>query len=232
MGLFDRLKSNRHKTPQQRKENSIKLLKESGIKVFEGLPVIEGYEEAKTRTKDEIVQRAVALCIVSVYAEGFLSDTPIKENQDFVAPIIEKYNATGFFTEKEKAFLENENPLPQDAINFSWQYECYNVLLWALGFSKNLSFPGEICDVSGLVKILAATPSFEKFYKNSKLRDKEEILDEADLIYRYDWACVDARINGLDIDKLNSGVVLERHRALNWLINYMEQEWDNISTDT
>jgi len=27
-------------------------------------------------------------------------------------------------------------------------------------------------------------------------------------------------------------VTLERHYALNWLIGYMEQEWDDISTDT
>jgi len=57
-------------------------------------------------------------------------------------------------------------------------------------------------------------------------------LDQADLIYRYNWACVDARINNRNIDNLDSGVVLERHRALNWLINYMNQDWDSFSTDT
>ena len=36
------------------------------------------------------------------------------------------------------------------------------------------------------------------FLENSKMRSMEEILDEADLIYRYDWACVDARVNGKD----------------------------------
>ena len=60
-----------------------------------------------------------------------------------------------------------------------------------------------------------------------------EILDEADLIYRYNWVCVDSRVN----DKtppagLNGGVAYERHRALNWLICYLDLAWDDVRTDT
>jgi hypothetical protein len=33
-------------------------------------------------------------------------------------------------------------------------------------------------------------------------------------------------------DKLNEEIIGERHRALNWLIRYMDQEWDEITTDT
>ena len=65
------------------------------------------------------------------------------------------------------------------------------------------------------------------------MRPLSDILDQADLIYRYHWAVVDARINGQDAPAgLNSGVVLERHYALNWLIGYFDQAWDDISTDT
>ena len=31
---------------------------------------------------------------------------------------------------------------------------------------------------------------------------------------------------------LDPGVVQERHQALNWLIGYMDQHWDDVSTDT
>ena len=47
-----------------------------------------------------------------------------------------------------------------------------------------------------------------------------------------DWACVDARIKGVQITEIHSGVVYERHYALNWLINYRNQEWDDVSCDT
>ncbi|WP_338398753.1 DUF4272 domain-containing protein [Persicobacter psychrovividus] len=65
------------------------------------------------------------------------------------------------------------------------------------------------------------------------MRSKEEILDQADLILRLDWACVNARVkNEVAPGGLNSSVVYERHYALNWLIKYLNQDWDNVSTDT
>ena len=67
----------------------------------------------------------------------------------------------------------------------------------------------------------------------AELRPQAEILSEADLIYRIHWATVDARVNGAEPPAgLNPSVVYERHYALNWLIGYAGQEWDNITTDT
>jgi len=58
-------------------------------------------------------------------------------------------------------------------------------------------------------------------------------LNEAELIYRYHWAVVDARDNGnVTPSEIDSNVVLERHYTLNWLIGYMDQQWDDVSTDT
>jgi hypothetical protein len=33
-------------------------------------------------------------------------------------------------------------------------------------------------------------------------------------------------------ESYNAGVVQERHYALNWLIGYCGQDWDDITTDT
>ena len=50
---------------------------------------------------------------------------------------------------------------------------------------------------------------------------------------RYDWAVVDARVKNKPCPVgLDPGVVQERHHALNWLIGYMDQEWDDVATDT
>jgi hypothetical protein len=72
-----------------------------------------------------------------------------------------------------------------------------------------------------------------QFVADATLRPVAEVLDEADLIYRYDWAVVDARINNKPVPLgVDPGVVQERHYALNWLIGYMDQDWDDVSTDT
>jgi len=75
--------------------------------------------------------------------------------------------------------------------------------------------------------------SAAQFLRDARLRSQPEILDQADLIYRYHWAVVDARINNKPAPAgLDPGVAMERHYALNWLVGYMDQDWDDISTDT
>jgi hypothetical protein len=207
-----------------RKANSIKRLKKEKVPFIEHLPVIEDSTEAKKRTKEEICYRAVALCIVAVKGEGL--------EQDVIKSLVSKYNIAPKFSPKEKSFINNPVPSQHDKIQFAWRYECYWVFLWALGYIDDLSRPDSICNVQKAVSILA-NREIDTFIKDAELRNIHEILDQADLIYRYHWAVVDARINGKKAPAgLDSGVVMERHHALNWLIGYMDQSWDNISTDT
>ena len=105
-------------------------------------------------------------------------------------------------------------------------------MLWALGFLPELGRPDKIVDVrriAGLMKDKAP----KLLHDEGRLRPAGELLDAADLIYRYNWACVDARVNGRATPAgLDCGVVIERHHALNWLIGYLGQAWDDVSTDT
>jgi hypothetical protein len=69
--------------------------------------------------------------------------------------------------------------------------------------------------------------------EDADLRPQSELLSAADLIYRYHWAVVDARLKGQEPPAgLEGAVVYERHYALNWLIGYSGPDWDDISTDT
>ena len=81
---------------------------------------------------------------------------------------------------------------------------------------------------------MAQHPDFATFMAQAKLRDIASILDEADLIYRYHWACVDARLKQAPMPAgLNPSVVMERHAALNWLIdNDGQDDWDNPDVST
>ncbi len=89
-----------------------------------------------------------------------------------------------------------------------------------------------MCDVAKAVTILRDRDTAQ-FVKDARLRPLASMLDEDDLIYRYHWAVTDARLKGKPAPaKLEGGVVMERHYVLNWLVRYMGQAWDDISTDT
>ncbi|MFS0837412.1 DUF4272 domain-containing protein [Paenibacillus sp. 1P03SA] len=218
---------------EARKERNMLLLKEQGVPVIEHLPVIDGDEFAVIRTKEEIAARAAALCMIAMYGADVAEGSDIKEAKEYIEDVIELYGVSPFLTEKERAFLESGTPDPTDAIQFAWMYECYWVLLWSLGYVEELGYPGSVCDVQEAVDALRLAGDFDTFYEQANVRPKEDILEEADRIYRYDWACVDARINGRPAPAgLDGGVVVERHRALNWLVRYMDAEWDDVSMDT
>lgn len=217
----------------RRKERSEKILLEKNIPFIEHLPPIVGEEDEKIRTKEEVVKRAVALCIVALKGECQLSGEDINVEKEIISTVISIFNAQDYFSPDEIEFLNNDNPKEEDSIQFTWRYECLWTLLWALGFIEKLEYPDKICDVAKSVSILKNFEDFNEFLNKSNLRSKGAILDEADLIYRYDWAGVDARIKGKQApSELDSGIVVERHKTLNWLINYMDNEWDDVGTDT
>jgi len=164
------------------------------------------------------------LLVVAVKGEGL--------EQSEVTKIVTKYNLEKHFSPKELAFIRNPSPSKPDRTQFTWRYEAAWVLLWSLGYVEKLDKPAAICDVQRAVGFIVDR-SVSQFFLDAKLRSQAEILDQADLIYRYHWAVVDARIKNQTIPAgLDPGVTMERHYALNWLVGYMDQEWDDITTDT
>ncbi|RZG78755.1 DUF4272 domain-containing protein [Acinetobacter sp. WCHAc060033] len=219
------------KTPQQRKEQSIEILKHRDIPYIDWLPMIESVEDVEVRTAESIAQRAIACLWVIQVACDIDNGKYNDEIKDFVLNVLAKMQVMDALTENEKAIL-HEDVSQQDVINMVWKYEAYWVLLWALGIVEELNYPENIVDCDFAIQAVVSAKTFEEFMAKVKLRDIEEILDQADLIYRYDWACVNARLKQEQAPaQLNSAVVVERHGALNWLIQ-SDSDWDHPDVST
>ena len=170
-----------------RKQRSISILKADNVPYTDNLPCIETEADSKRRTTVEVATRAMALCIVAVKGEGL--------EQETVNKLVRDYDLASAFTLKEKAFIDNPRPTDHDRAEFAWRYETYWVMLWVLGFTDTLQRPDAICDVKRAVSILRENGR-EGFLKKAKLRSQSEMLDAADLIYRYHWATKEARVKG------------------------------------
>lgn len=217
---------------EQRKARSISILKEKGVPYIEHLPVIESV--ITPRTPQEIARRAIA-CLITVQVACDMSrGEDVKKSQEFFQQMLETYGVADELTPKEQMFFSGK-PSNQDAVNMAWKYEAYWPLIWALGLVDSLEYPDQICDCDFAIEAVSSCGSFEELMESARPREISEILDEADLIFRYDWACVNARLHGREAPAgLDSGVVMERHWGLNWLIgkNTDNDEWDTVSTDT
>jgi hypothetical protein len=198
------------------------LLTQQGVPINPNLPCIEGGAEVRLRSAREVADRLLALTIVAVKGEGL--------EQAEVERIVEERDARKLFTPRELIFIDDPEPSEHDRIQFVWRYEAAWVMYWALNFTDGpLSFPSAICDVPLLVETVRDTQDLAK----NELHSANNILNEADLIYRYHWAVRQAGIDGENAPGgLDGGVVMERHQALNWLISYCDDDWDDVGTDT
>ena len=100
--------------------------------------------------------------------------------------------------------------------------------------TDDLFWPTRICDVPESVRLLKDCQTMDSLLAAARLRSRKELLEQADLIYRLHWACVDARVMNMPAPLgLESGVVMERLHALFWLAGCDDMcGWDDVDGST
>jgi hypothetical protein len=214
------------KDQRERREKSEAYCKQYNIPVYSNPNslFVDPESEVKIRSLDEIIDRASALCYIGLKSEGL--------EQKYLNQFDKDFGILSKLTPNENAYVTSIQPTEQQKTDANWRYESLHVMLWAMGFVDTLGYPNKMCIVANDVRFFHDFTKTQLSQK-AKLRSKKEILDQADLILRVDWACVNARLkNQTAPGNLDVGVVSERHYSLNWLINYMQQQWDDVKTDT
>ncbi|MGH8081663.1 MAG: DUF4272 domain-containing protein [Lysobacter sp.] len=210
-----------------RKHASEAELKQLGAQPPAHLPPVLGEGEVRLREPAEAMRRMLALCAVAVRAESLSSQTLSVED-------IQAKLAAGVaeLTPAERAFIDNDAPDEETWANHGWRYESAALLQWALGLSDTLSPATTICDAAGVARTAIAHAG-EAEIAQARLRPVAELLDALDAIYRRHWLVRQARLDERDPPiGLHPSIVYERHYALNWLLRFDEQDWDEIGTPT
>ena len=225
--LFDKNQNLSNPDQINRKSKSESILKQHSIKQNKNLPYIISEEKVTIRTTKEISERLCLLATINMVAFNSLEAEQAKE-------YLKQHQLLEKATPNELEFLNN--PTEEAKNRETWKCEGIWVLFWALGIVPTLNFPKELADLNTIAvdKYPIGPEKDPHVFINSKqhTREASEILNANDLYYRINWACVDARIKDENLENIHPGVVYERHYALNWLINYRNQEWDQVSCDT
>ena len=193
-----------------RKARSVERLKAEEVPTTPDWPSLPDSTRVKVRTVEEVAQRAIAVCFTALKAEG--------ASQDTLEGLVKRYKAKKFFTGPEWEFVDNNAQTNDDRNKYLWRYEDLAVLMWALGYTEELPRPDRTCDVRQTVSFLS-NRTLEQFIADAKLRNISDILDEADVTYRYSGACEDAKRRGKTAPAgLDRGVVRQRNAMFSWLI--------------
>lgn len=209
---------------RKRKQRSETILAKEGLRVDTSLRTIASDREALERTDAEVAFRAMCLIAVAMKGEGRGMPTVLR--------LIRDYGLARYFSERERAFVKNPAPGKRDSDRFSWRYEAAWTLLWALGYVELLGRPDRACDVAKLLAVMRDR-SAARFIDEASLRGMPQILDQADLVYRYRRAVIDALVaRKTPPAGLSPNVTDERHYALQWLIGRAGRGWDEVTTES
>lgn len=210
-----------------RKARTEQALADRGLEVPTHLPPVPGGDELRPRGALEIFGRAQALVVVSERAISLRDGDPL--------PIdLFRQRLPGAFehlSPDEHAFLAQDAASPEQVARFGWQCECTQVLAWASGLLDALPFPSAICNGGEITR--AVLENAGRNPVSLRLRSSAEVLDQLDLHYRLHWLTTEARIGRRDtVAGVEPGVVMERHRALNWLVRFADAQWDDVDMPT
>lgn len=199
------------------REKSLSAAEKFGFDINKQLPTIE---LTKNRDISEIIGRTLALYAVVAVSYGLDRKDSIKW--------LKKEFIYGYLSNSEIDYLLNSTE--EDGF-FNRQVESLNVFAWSLFLVETIDFSAH-CS-SNLVSKFPDILKFENskyFKKMSKLRDYETIYEFCDLSYCLHWAFVENPVDKRRNSNVEKHVVIERRRALEWLIS--DVGWDELSLDT
>lgn len=198
---------------------SINTAKTLGIDVSTTLPLID--PPYRTKNVHETISRILAMNVMAAIAYGFDKTKGIAW--------LSREKLEGSLSAHEKNFLSKGSG---DTTLFKLQIEGMWALAWSIGVVKKLDFAKD-CDGKFVEELpnLKLDQGSENLRRIANQRPLKEILEACDLAYCLHSAVQESQItNKKTSKKLKPYVILERRRALDWLLS--EESWDEIDLDT
>lgn len=201
------------------RNESIQTAKQLGVEVPATLPLLDA--ELEMRSSDETVSRVLAMHAVAASAYGFDKTKAV----DWLN--LEKL--TESLGERERRFVFENVGQPNC---FQVQVEGIWALAWAMRIVNELNF-AKHCDDCFVVILpnLKQNQSSADFRKKLNPRPLHQVVAVYDLAYCLHWPIRQAQLTGKQSPgNLNPNLVVERRRALEWLLN--KDAWDDVPLDT
>lgn len=211
-----------------RKARTEDLLANRALTPAVSLPPVIAESEVVLRSSAGVAERIMALFAVAVRAESVASKSPMSSDE-----IMQRLGlAYSALSPAEHTFIVDRMPTQKDIAKFGWCYEGAYALAWAVGVVDKLPFPAAICDVELVAQKLLKLGA-GGINAAARLRPASELLDSLDLHQRLHWIIRQAQADKKSAPAgLEPGVIQERHRAFNWLVQLEGARWDDVDTPT
>jgi hypothetical protein len=200
------------------RDESIRTARQLGVDVLPTLPLLDA--DLEMRAADETVSRILVMHAVAATAYGFDKAKAISW--------LKQEALTSLLTPQERAWVFEGVGQPS---RFQAQIEAMWALSWAMGVVSEIDF-GKDCDkrFAAMLPNLKASESSSDFRKKANPRPLKAIVASCDLAYCLHWAITQSELSGKRPGNLKAYIVIERRRALEWLLS--KEAWDQVPLDT
>ncbi|MCW3062787.1 MAG: hypothetical protein JWQ02_4608 [Capsulimonas sp.] len=205
------------------KAHSEKLVTAAGGKTLDWLPYID---RETPRTQADLTARTLILNALVNIAYG----APITVIKKWIAD----NGLTSHLSSKERALLEkrNEDLTDQEKANLHWSMEAVWALIWAGGLTGDIPIDAPVSNtMASLLPNLQKNESSAAFTRKVRLRPYTELYPMLDLYYRAHWSTENARLHGGSSGKISGDIIMERRKALEWLMD-STSDWDDVEMST
>ena len=174
------------------------------------------------RTADEVARRSLALYSAVAAAHGV--------SRYDLAEWLKREGLWGELSPYELRFLTDPQAVEKERMRMTWFAEALYILLWSIGKIKDLPPPSK-CDTDLIINAMPLWGATAGFIQSAALKTAE-VRNTAEAIYdiRVDIRKAQ-RLRGPLLSGHDPDVAFFRHYALNWLIGYCGQSWDEITPD-
>jgi hypothetical protein len=205
--------------PLEVKRQSDSAVLAAGGRICDWLPVID---MTKGRDIGAVIDRALVLnALLQLY---FGAPSPV------IADWIERESLRGALSVKADDLLRKPTGAltEQERRNLYWYIEALWATLWATRMIEEMPFDRGVEDfMATLCPNLRLNEDGTKFRRGMKLRTYPELYAMRDLSYRFHWWTRDAQFKGEDTGNVRLDIVMERRKALEWILD-CETDWDDM----
>lgn len=148
---------------------------------------------------------------------------------------IDTNGLTGALSARERAILaRSEHELSaQDVTDLFWYIEALWALAWVGGLIADLPIDRPVgSELASLMPNLQVSERADAFLRKFALRPPAEIYRQLDLYYLAHWYARDGQLNGHDTAPFSLDIIMERRKALEWVMDSTIEDWDATPADT
>jgi hypothetical protein len=211
--------------PDAVKRESEAIIRRAGGQICDWLPALD--TDHKPRDLGAVVRRALILnAMLQIYFKA-----PIAVIKDWIT----RNGIADDLADSEREILakEDDDLTEQERVNLYWYIEALWALAWAGRLIDDLPFDQAVGNnLASLCPALQRNEDGSKLSKKMRLRSRDELFRMLDLHYRLHWWTRNAQLTGQETGVVRLDIIMERRKALEWLMDAEKCDWDSVETST